>query len=69
MAQGVDKKVDGTQRTKGTDTIFPIPASKDPFGRKNHTYEKCVSIVQTKQNPTKRDSQLWTISLPTMAAK
>ena len=34
MAQGVGKNADSTQRTKGTNTIFFIPANKVPFGRK-----------------------------------
>ena len=34
MAQGVGRNADGTQRTKGTNTIFFIPFYKVPKGRK-----------------------------------
>ena len=54
MAQGVGRNKDGTQRTKGTNTIFFIPANKVPFGCKV-TYIRKVCTYRpnkTEQNRT-----------------
>ena len=51
MAQGVGKNSDGTQRTKGTDTIFFIPASKVPFSRKVTYIQKVCTYRSDKAEP------------------
>ena len=55
MAQGVGRNKDGTQRTKGTNTIFFIPASKIPFGRKVTYIRKVCTYRPNKaeQNRTR----------------
>ena len=51
MAQEFGNKVDDTQRTKGTDTIFFIPPSKVPFDR-NVTYiQKVYTYRPEKAEP------------------
>lgn len=69
MAQGVSKNADGTQQTKGTNTIFSIPANKVPLGRKVAYIQNCVPTVPTKQSPTERGKLVWAISLQTTKTK
>ena len=69
MAQEVGKNANGTQQTKGTDTIFFILSSKVPKGH-NVTYiRKVCTYLQTKQNQIKRDSKLREILSPTTTAR
>ena len=51
MGQRVGKKTDGTQRPKGTDTIFFVPASKVPFGRKVKYIRKVCTYRPEKAKP------------------
>ena len=51
MAQRVGKNSDGTQRTKGTDTIFFIPASKVPKGHKVTYIRKVMYLQSDKVEP------------------
>ena len=48
MAQGVSKNKDGTQQTKGTNTIFFIPANKVQFGRKVTYIQKVCTYCPNK---------------------
>ena len=51
MVQGIDKNIDGSQRTKGTDTIFFIPLSKVPPGRKTTFIQKVFTYCPNKSEP------------------
>ena len=53
MAQGVGKNADGTQQTKGTNTIFFIPANKVPFGRKVTYIRKVCTYCPNKAEPNR----------------
>ena len=51
MAQGVGKNADGTQRTKGPNTIFFIPVSKVPKGHKVTYIHKVCTYCSDKTEP------------------
>ena len=53
MAQGVGRNTDGTQRTKGTDTIFFIPYSDVPKGRKVTYIRKVCTYRPDKSEPNR----------------
>ena len=53
MSQGVGKKADDTQITKGTNTIFFILASKVPFGRKVIYIQKVCTYRPDKAEPNR----------------
>ena len=53
MAQGVDTNADGTQQTKGTKTIFFIPAHKVPFGQTVTYIRKVCTYCPNKAEPNR----------------
>ena len=69
MAQGVGRNKDGTQRTKGTNTIFFIPANKVPFGQKITYIQKVRTYRPNKAEQNRTRFTAMEILLPTTQVK